>query len=122
MPDAAPCGGRHPDASRKSNHPISISAKTLGEVALPDFCARCFWIKVHVRKLPFQVFPGIFSSIDSYTRKVVHHWFDCHGEAPPWLSDLGRIAGYRPPPQWSNFGITDERWNIHLRVSPDAVF
>src|SRR5437773_1662946 len=109
--------------SDASGERISISAKKLGEVALPDFCPRCFWVKLHVQhRLPFQVFPGIFSSIDSYSRKVVHQWFDSHGEPPPWLSELGRITGYRLPPHWSSFGITDERLNIHLRGSPDAIF
>jgi len=49
-----------------------ISAKTLGELALPDFCPRCFWLKLHAKHLPLQIFPGIFSSIDAYTKRVVH--------------------------------------------------
>ena len=45
---------------------LRISAKSLGELALPDFCPRCFWLKTKARgKLPFQIFPGIFSSIDA---------------------------------------------------------
>ena len=44
---------------------LCISAKTLGEPVLPDFCPRCFWLKLHARQLPFQIFPGIFSSIDA---------------------------------------------------------
>src|SRR5437867_2064629 len=120
MPEAKAYALRRSDASRDR---ISISAKKLGEVALPDFCPRCFWIKLHVQyRPPFQVFPGIFSSIDSYTRKVVHQWFESHGEAPPWLSHIGRITGYRPPPHYSSFGIIDERLNIELRGSPDAIF
>jgi hypothetical protein len=44
---------------------IRISGKDLGALALPDFCPRCFWIRRHAPQgLPFQVFPGIFSSID----------------------------------------------------------
>jgi hypothetical protein len=66
---------------------IRISAKSLGELALTDFCPRCFWIKLQLQnKLPFQIFPGIFSSIDSYSKRVIHSWFDKKGEAPPWLS------------------------------------
>jgi hypothetical protein len=42
---------------------LRISAKNLGELALADFCPRCFWFKLKVENhLPFQVFPGIFSS------------------------------------------------------------
>jgi len=33
--------------------PFRISAKNLGELALPDFCPRCFWLKLNLlaRKL-----------------------------------------------------------------------
>lgn len=52
---------------------IKISAKNLGAVAMPDFCPRCFWIKLKTaNKLPWQIFPGIFSSIDAYTKHCVH--------------------------------------------------
>jgi len=44
---------------------LRISAKNLGELALSDFCPRCFWLKLHAKRLPFQIFPGIFSSIDA---------------------------------------------------------
>ena len=37
---------------------LVISAKDLGELAKPDFCSRCFWLKRHARSLPFQIFPG----------------------------------------------------------------
>lgn len=52
---------------------IKISAKNLGQVALEDFCPRCYWIKLKTsNKLPYQIFPGIFSSIDAYTKKCAH--------------------------------------------------
>ena len=72
---------------------LVIAAKTLGAVAMPDLCPRCFWIQMHVDKLPFQIFPGIFSSIDSYGKKLVHGWFDRHGGSPPWLAGLGKVKG-----------------------------
>src|SRR5205814_9298993 len=50
---------------------LRISAKTLGLLALPNFCSRCFHTRMHCGdKLPFQIFPGIFASIDSYSKKV----------------------------------------------------
>jgi len=102
---------------------ISISAKRLGEVALPSFCERCFWLRHRLgNKLPYQIFPGIFSSIDSYTRKVVHRWFDQHGTPPPWLAGLGAIGGYREPPHYSKFNHVEERLGIQIRGSPDAIF
>ena len=56
---------------------LRISAKNLGVLALPGFCLRCFWLRIKARNcLPFQIFPGIFSSIDAYTKRVVHSWID----------------------------------------------
>jgi len=37
---------------------LRIFPKTLSELTLPDFCPRCFWLKLHIRQLPFQIFPG----------------------------------------------------------------
>lgn len=72
---------------------IRISAKNLGAVALPDFCPRCFWIKLKLHnRLPFQIFPGIFSSIDSYNKRIVHSWFDKHNAPPAWMRALGAAA------------------------------
>ena len=73
--------------------PIRISAKDLAATAMADFCPRCFWIRLHC-KLPWQTFPGIFASIDSYTKKVVHAIIDTN-EHPPWLALLGDVKGYQ---------------------------
>ena len=105
-----------------SQDPIRISGKGLGQLAMPGACARCFWLSRVVARLPYQVFLGIFSSIDSYSKKVVHGWFDRHGSAPPWLSDLGAISGYIDPPHHSRVGFVDEESGVHLTGAPDAVF
>ena len=56
---------------------IRISAKNLGQLVLDDFCPRCFWLKLKLGfKLPFQIFPGIFSTIDSYSKKITWQYFD----------------------------------------------
>ena len=102
---------------------IRISAKTLAELAMYHFCPRCFWIKRQVPKqLPYQMFPGIFSSIDSFSKRVVHSWFDRGEGAPAWLGDLGELVGYRTPPHYSKFNIVDEETDILLTGSPDGVF
>ena len=101
--------------------PIIISAKNLGGVAMPSFCPRCFWIQRHAEGLPYQIFPGIFSSIDSYGKRLVHGWFDRHKSAPPWLKDLGGVKGYRNPPHYSKFGIVDRASNVVLRGTPDGI-
>ncbi|MBX3059464.1 MAG: PD-(D/E)XK nuclease family protein [Anaerolineae bacterium] len=102
---------------------VTISAKDLGAVALAEFCPRCFWLKRRAgNKLPFQTFPGIFSSIDSYNKKIVHGYLDRHGAAPAWFTPLGSITGYQSPPHYSKFSIRDADTNIVLRGSPDAIF
>jgi hypothetical protein len=100
---------------------ITISAKNLGGVAMPGFCSRCFWITMHADGIPFQIFPGIFSSIDSYGKRLVHGWFDRHQSAPPWLAPLGGVKGYRHPPHYSKFSILDEESNVLLRGTPDGI-
>jgi len=105
-----------------SNRPF-ISAKNLGEAALPTFCPRCFWVKLRLEnRLPFQIFPGIFSSIDSYTKRMIHGWFDQNGSPPPWLSDLGVLRGYRQPPHYTKFSFYEPESGFTLRGIPDAIF
>jgi len=86
---------------------IRISAKVLGQIAMPDFCPRCFWIKLHFKKLPWQIFPGIFSSIDAYTKKVVHAWIDRKDGKPDFIRDLN-VTGYVKVPHWSKFMMETE--------------
>lgn len=98
-----------------------ISAKTLGGLATPDFCPRCFWIQMSVAGLPYQIFPGIFSAIDSYSKSIVHGWFDRHSGPPAWLAGLGDVRGYEPPPHYSMFKTLDPETKILLTGSPDGV-
>ncbi len=102
---------------------IRISAKNLGELALPNFCPRCFWLKLKLNnKLPFQIFPGIFSSIDAYTKNIIHSWFDRNHMAPPWLSGLGELVGYINPPHYSKFYIVNDENDILFTGVPDGIF
>lgn len=102
--------------------PHRISGKDLGTLALPDACPRCFWIRRQLGgKLPFQIFPGIFSSIDAYTKRMVHSWFDLHGCAPPWLAELGELSGYVDPPPSSRFQLLDSETNILLTGVADGI-
>ena len=100
-----------------------ISVKQLGELALPFNCRRCFWTKSKLKgELPFQSFPGIFSSIDSYTKKMVKSWFDRHGKAPDWISDMGELMTWIDPPGSKRFFIDHEESGLTLSGSPDAFF
>jgi hypothetical protein len=107
----------------KMSERIRISGKDLGAVALPGFCPRCFWIQRRAPAgLPFQSFPGIFSSIDAYTKRVVHSWIDQHQRTPAWLDEVGPITGYREPPHHSKFSVVDSQTDILLTGAVDGVF
>ena len=99
---------------------LQISGKDLGALAQAGFCPRCFWISRRAR-LPWQIFPGIFSSIDSYSKKVVHGEFD-KGRAPAWLAPLGPLTGYREPPSAHRFRVPLAEHGILLTGAPDAIF
>lgn len=104
------------------SQPATISAKTLGQLALPDYCPRCFWLAMNAGRLPFQIFPGIFSAIDSYSKNVVHGWFNRYGKPPSWLAPLGDIRTYKDPPHYSKFVVLDQENDVLLRGTPDGIF
>lgn len=100
---------------------MRISAKDLGWLAVEDFCPRCFWIERHAKGLPYQMgFPGIFSSIDAYTKNIVERYFQKNGELPSWLKEIGdirRIVSVKP----SDFKIMKSD-NLTLTGIPDLIF
>ena len=101
---------------------LTISATELGRYARPRFCPRCAWVRLHVKNLPYQSFPGIFSSIDRYNKLIVHNHFDREGHAPPWLAELGEAGEYLEPPHWSSFKTLDHETGITLRGEADGIF
>jgi hypothetical protein len=101
---------------------LRISAKNLGQVALEDFCPRCYWIKLKTNfKLPYQSFPGIFSSIDAYTKHCIHHVIDGNNH-PQWLCDIGNVIAYEPVHHWSKNKYFDPKSNITLHGAPDDIW
>ncbi len=100
----------------------TISATELGTYARTRFCNRCAWVRLHIKNLPYQGFPGIFSSIDRYNKLIVHNHFDREGRAPSWLAELGEAGEYIDPPHWSSFKIQDEETGITLRGEADGIF
>jgi len=108
--------------------PIKISAKNLGQTALEDFCPRCYWIKLRTGfKLPWQSFPGIFSSIDSYTKSCIHQIIDNRykdeesGTIPDWMQKMGNITSYEKVPHWSKNTYHDEKTNITFQGAQDDI-
>lgn len=103
------------------SEPFKISAKSLGELALPSFCPRCFWLRSHARKLPFQIFPGIFSTIDSYSKKVTRAYFAQHGDLLRWFSDFGLHGEPVKAPHHSRFNYLDPASKVMLAGTPDEI-
>ena len=100
----------------------TISATELGTYSRNRFCSRCAWIRMHIKKLPYQSFPGIFSSIDRYNKLVVQNYFDREGCGPVWLAELGMPEAYVDPPHWSKFKVLDGETGITLRGEADGIF
>jgi hypothetical protein len=102
---------------------LRISAKNMAEVALPDFCPRCFWIRLHCEnKLPYQIFPGIFSSIDSYSKKVTNIYFKQHFQTPSWFAGFGELGRPVKAPHHSKFSLFYAELAILLTGVPDEIF
>ena len=102
---------------------IRISAKNLGSMAIPDYCPKCFYIKLKLNnKLPWQIFPGIFSTIDSYSKKITWQYFKKNKKLPPWFNQYGEFKGLLPVPGWSKFSIVDKETGIILTGVPDDIF
>jgi hypothetical protein len=99
---------------------LSISAKDLGQLELDNFCGRCFYRKMGVdRRLPFQTFPGIFSSLDGLNKKMVEKYFDDCGCAPPCFEGIPECVGYEKAKM---IAVQDDTTGIHVKGEPDAIF
>jgi hypothetical protein len=72
-------------------------------------------------KLPFQIFPGIFSSIDSYSKTVTAGYFRQHARVPKWFDGFGELGAPIKVPGWSKFNIIDKDFNILLSGVPDEI-
>lgn len=103
---------------------ITISARQLGELSLGSFCERCYWLSLRLdKKLPYQMpMPGIFSSIDSYSKKITNYHYDTNARVPDWFSSLGIFERPMPVPHFSKFFIVDSVTEICLRGGLDEVF
>jgi hypothetical protein len=99
---------------------IKISAKDLGQLELDGSCQRCLRIKMDVdRRLPFQSFPGIFSSFDSLNKKMVEKHFDEFGCAPSCFEGIPECVGYEKARMTE---VQDDTTGIHVKGEPDAIF
>ncbi len=103
---------------------MQISATMLGRLALTDTCERCFWLSYQTGdKLPFQrPMPGIFSSIDSYTKRAIDAQFQPPNALPNYLKSLGNLIRSIPPPHFTKFTYPDPQMGVTLRGVPDVMF
>ena len=101
---------------------ITISATELGNYATRYSCLRCAWVRMHIKDLPYQAFPAIFSSIDSFTKNVIATYFDKYSSLPDWLGEIGNVTENIKPPNWRKFHRTDETTGITVRGEADAIF
>ena len=111
-----------PPAGPEAADALVISATELGRYAGWGFCPRCAWVRMHVKDLPFQGFPGIFSSIDRYNKLIVRNHFQRESCPPDWLSSLGDAREYVNPPHWSSFKVEDPDSGVTVRGEADAIF
>ena len=100
----------------------TISATGLGYYSSSRFCPHCAWIRLHVKNLPYQSFPGIFSTIDRYNKLIVRNYFQRENSLPSWLNQLGEARAYVDPPHWSRFKVLDEASGVTLRGEADGIF
>ena len=84
---------------------ITVSATRLAKLAKDNACDRCFWLDANV-KLPYQRFPGVFSTLDRAGKEAVNRWVEVRNLPPPWLLSLGAIKRFLKPPHYSKFFFT----------------
>jgi hypothetical protein len=103
--------------------PLRISARMLGLLALPDACAGCFWLRTHLSdRFPFQIpMPGVFSTIDAFSKKVIHSILDQENAWPPWCPAFGAVKGYVRRLHYSWFYYYDPETRITLSGTPDDI-
>lgn len=106
-----------------------IGVKDLGNLVTANFCQRCFWFGRHFGPFP-TMFPGIFSVLDSVSKKSVYRSFFQRKKLPDWL-DISDVIYL---PSLEEIGTVLAEYNRKyliaehkksgwiLRGTPDAVF
>ena len=101
---------------------MRISAKNLGLLALPDSCPRCFWMRAQLGwRAPWAIMPGIFSSIDGFSKRAILASYEKNGHFPPWISGRWSDARPLPTPHHSTFRMTDPETGVVLTGIPDLM-
>ena len=97
-----------------------LNARTLGALALPNACERCFWLHQRIGAPPTP-FPGIFSSIDSYSKKVLQAALKHAQRLPHWFEQFELNGEPLPVPHYSWFKIATGHGSLQLSGTPDEI-
>ena len=65
--------------------------------------------------------PGIFSSIDGFSKRSLLAYFETNGHFPPWIAGRWAEAYPLPTPHHSTFRLTDPETGIVLTGVPDLM-
>ena len=65
--------------------------------------------------------PGIFSSIDAFSKRAILAYFEKNGHFPPWIAGRWADARPLPTPHHSTFRLTDPKTGIVLTGVPDLL-
>jgi CRISPR/Cas system-associated exonuclease Cas4 (RecB family) len=102
---------------------MNISVSRLAVVARPNFCPRCFWIKLKMGwELPFVMpMPGVFRDIDRHVKNVVRTHYEQKGVLPQWFPYLGEVTKLEKDPKWRDFHFTHSQLGITFRGEMDEI-
>lgn len=65
--------------------------------------------------------PGIFSSIDGFSKRAILAYFETNGHFPPWIAGRWAEATPLPTPHHSTFRLIDPATGIVLTGVPDLM-
>jgi hypothetical protein len=72
-------------------------------------------------KLPWLIFPGIFSSLDTYQKKITNLHFERRHGIPKWFAGFGDVGEPIQVPHHSVFRVIDHATNVTLTGAPDEI-
>jgi hypothetical protein len=101
---------------------IKISATQLGELTQRWNCRRCFWLRAKLKgRLPYQSFPAVFSTIDSFTKDFFRQVQKVRTQEG-WVEEFSSSAQWIPVPSPRSFQAEDPETGIILSGIPDALY
>lgn len=72
-------------------------------------------------KSPWAIMPGIFSSIDGFSKRAILASYEKTGHFPPWIAGRWAEATPLPTPHHSTFRLVDPETGIVLTGVPDLL-